>query len=301
MKHIAILGANSHIAKSLLHYFLDNKNFHIHLFTRSYSSIDKFVSIYNSSNYTIHEGYTSFSTGHFDCIINCIGVGTNPKSPSDYFTLTEHFDNLCIDYLQSNPRTLYLSLSSGIVYNDFTSPSHIDTINCIKPNNINPSDYYSIARLNAEAKHRSFSHLNIIDLRLFSYFSRFIDLTDEYFITSVLNSIIYNKPLITTPIDIIRDYIHPSDFFTLITALISNPSNTSIDISSALPVSKQQILDYFSSNYNLKYEKSSLFSSESATGLKNIYYSTRKNPYYTPVVSSIDTIIQESKYILGET
>jgi hypothetical protein len=84
--------------------------------------------------------------------------------------VTEKFDNLIIRYLEKHPGTLYINLSSGAVYGkkiekplEITSPSIIDI------NRLDSGDYYAIAKLNAEAKHRALSNFNIADIRVFFF------------------------------------------------------------------------------------------------------------------------------------
>ena len=39
---------------------------------------------------------------------------------------------------------------------------------------------YALSKINSEIKHRKLKHLNIIDLRLFSFFSRFMNLKSKF-------------------------------------------------------------------------------------------------------------------------
>lgn len=176
-------------------------------------------------------------------------------------------------------------------------------MNSIRVNHIATEDYYAIARLNAEAKHRAFNGLRIIDLRIFSYFSRFADLTDGYFITEVIDCVLKKRVLVTDNVNIIRDYIHPEDLFSIIRKCMdAGKINVAFDVTSAKPVEKSEILDYFSSVYGLRYEISRSLNHVSPTGLKNIYCSNYNNAAcigYKPTFSSMDAIKQESKYILN--
>ncbi len=308
-KHIAILGSTSHIAKGVISKFLRNSEFILHLYSRSPEKVRTFLQSYgkpDGKNIIINRGYSEFSTNSYDVIINCVGVGTMKsveKKYSDYFMVTERYDNLIIEYLINNPGALYISFSSGAVYGrKFSAPAGEKTRNNIEVNYITTEDYYGIARLNAEAKHRSFKDLNIVDLRIFSYFSRFIDLTDGYFITEILNCILNKKILITSNINFTRDYLHPEDLYRAIRkSMDTGKLNGTFDITSACPVEKTEILDYFSSEYGLQYEKRESSEHFSPTGSKNIYCSNYNNASsigYKPVFTSIDTIKEEAKYIL---
>lgn len=306
---IAILGAGSHIAKGLILNFLQTENTVLYLYTRSAQKVLSFINSIEEpvlAEYFIQEGYTDGIVPECDLLINCVGVGTVDKLEGElsrWFMVIEEFDNLCLAYLQKNPETLYISLSSGAVYGkSFISPAEENTANTIQVNHITSQDYYSIARINSEAKHRSFSDYKIVDLRVFSYFSRFADLTDRYFIIDVINCILNGKVLSTNDINIIRDYVHPKDLFNLIKrCLQAGNINTAFDTVSKAPVTKNEILDYFASEYGLIYEVKKALEISSGTGMKNIYYSKYNKAAeigYEPEFTSLEAIMQESKYIL---
>jgi nucleoside-diphosphate-sugar epimerase len=261
----------------------------------------------SGQNCDIHEGYGDFLRGAYDVVINCVGVGTVKKLQGDYsryFTVTEEYDNLAISYLrQKNPDALYVAFSSGAVYGvGFSSPVEENTENRICVNHIEKKAFYSIVRLNAEAKHRAFCDLKIVDLRVFAYFSRFLDLTDGYFITDVIDCILHHKVLTTGNVNFVRDFVHPGDLFSLVTKCMdAGQINGAFDAISSKPVEKQEILDYFSSEYGLKYVTDPLANHITSTGAKQVYYSTCHNAAgigYCPQFSSMDAIAQESKHIL---
>ena len=307
---VAILGSTAHIAKGLINNFLQSGKFSLHLHTRSPDKLRRFLGAIGESperDCVIHEGYSDFMESSYDVVINCVGVRTLNKMRGDYtlyFTVTEKYDNLVIGYLRNNcPDALYISFSSGAVYGrECSAPVEENTINSVRVNHIAKEDYYAIARLNAEAKHRAFNGLRIVDLRIFSYFSRFIDLTDGYFITEVLDCILNRKVFVTDNVNIVRDYVHPEDLFSIIRKCIdAGKINEAFDVTSAKPVEKREILDYFSLEYGLKYEVNQSLSHVSATGSKNVYCSNYHNATsigYEPAFSSMDAIRQESKYIL---
>lgn len=308
---IAILGSTSHIAKGLINNFLQSTAVGLHLYTRSPNSLHDFLSAIEpiEKNCVIHEGYSDFMQLSYDIVINCVGVGTLNKPQSnyaDYFTVNEEYDNLVIEYLRrKRPDALYICFSSGAVYGrKFAAPVEENTINSIQVNHIISADYYTIVKLNSEAKHRAFNHLKIVDLRLFSYFSRFIDLTDGYFITDVIDCILNKKVLVTDNVNIVRDYIHPKDLFSMVKkCMVVGKLNTAFDIASSKPVEKKEILDYFSSEYDLKYEAGKPPGHANPTGSKNIYYSKYANAIsigYKPIFNSMAAIKEEAEYIITQ-
>ncbi len=308
--NIVIMGATSHIGKGLIDRFLRRGDDHMYLFSRSGDKVEHFLDAIGGpgkGNHTICTDYRDFPSFSYDVVINCVGVETRNKHDCDftrYFTVTEEFDNLAVGYLKDkNPDALYISFSSGAVYGKgFSTPADQFCANSIQVNHVAPEDYYGIVRINAEAKHRAHLNLRIIDLRIFSYFSRYINLTDGYFITDVMEAILDNKVLVTDCTDIVRDYLHPEDLFSMIVKCVhAGRINQAIDVSSSRPVAKQEILDYFTSAYGLKYQRRSFSESPSATGAKSNYYSTCNRASqigYLAQFSSMDTLKDEAGYIL---
>ena len=309
-KAIAILGATSHIAKGLICNFLKSGNAALHLFARDSKRVVDFVASVSAEDkdFSVHEGLLSFPGRAYDVIVNCVGTGTAGKlrgNYSEWFTTTETFDNLILEYLSRNRSdALYVSLSSGAVYGkDFAKPAGQNTAAAIAVNNVTVEDYYSIARLNAEAKHRAFAAYRIVDLRLFSYFSRFIDLTDSYFITDILNCIRRNQTLETSSAEMVRDYLHPDDLYSAIRICMNAAKlNRAFDVISAKPAAKKEILDYFAAEYGLKYRFGESGGKLSATGFKQNYYSAYSGLSefgYKPEYTSLETLKAESRAIFS--
>ena len=99
-----------------------------------------------------------------------------------------------------------------------------------------------------------------------------------------------------------RDYIHPTDFACLVDLCIKQKKlNDAVDLYSLSPCSKSELLDYFVKNYDLKVTIDNEKNFNSITGKKSLYYSINKKASslgYTPKFSSIQTIMEESKYLL---
>lgn len=262
---IAILGSTSHVAKNLIDRF--NKD-ELYLFSRSRNNLDSFID------------------GNYSAIINCVGIGTPNKLKeigSGIFRLTEYYDNLILDYL-SNYGGIYINFSSGIVNSHAGSLKHD----------------YRIAKLYSEAKHRA-SNLNIIDIRIFAFFSRYIDLKAGFFITEIINCIKEEKEFITGDNNIVRDYIHPDDLFNLVNICINKKINDHIDAYSLKPITKFEILNYFEATYGLKYRVIPGTAGGHASGTEDNYFSKNHKADllgYKPKYSAMDSIIEESKVII---
>lgn len=306
---MAILGATGHIAKNIIFHFCKQRKYRLFLYVRSIEHMQNFLKIIghdNSDDNITIKTYDEFKSGNFNIVINCVGRSDPAKlkaiGPS-IFRLTERFDNLILDYQERFPNTLYINFSSGAVYGtDFKTCVSENDLATIDMNHIDSSNFYRIAKINSEAKHRALKSFNIIDLRIFNFFSRFIETDTKFFINEVISCIKQGKSLITGPENIVRDYVHPKDMMSLIEKCINkHTANDVFDVYSLKPVTKFEILDYFSAQLGLKYIVRNNVNITAATGIKEHYYSNNRKAQeigYIPQFSSMESIIQESKAIL---
>jgi len=309
-KSVAIFGATSHIAKGLIDNFCRDGRFSLHLFGRSIEPVRRFIDQLevNQTRISLYEGYQDVLECDYDVLINCVGVGTADKLGGDYsqyFTVNEYFDNLSINYINRNPDSLYVSISSGVVYgrsND--SPYHEKSLNCIDVNHIRPEDYYSVVRLNAETKHRAHQELNIVDLRVFSYFNKFCNINETYLVNEMVNSIKNNVVFETNSQNIWRDYMHPDDLYGVIEkCILTEKINKAFDMVSRSPVSKFEMLDFFSERYGLDYMIfEDLFLESAGTGHKGYYFSVKDDLSfvgYDVKYGSLDALKDAADTIIG--
>uniref|UniRef100_A0A7V3N567 NAD(P)-dependent oxidoreductase n=1 Tax=candidate division CPR3 bacterium TaxID=2268181 RepID=A0A7V3N567_UNCC3 len=303
---IAILGGTSHIAKGLIFNFSQKKGYELSLFVRSFDRMRKFLDEISCTGKVQIKQFSDLSDDNYDVLINCIGISSAEDIANNIqtvFELTEHFDNLILDYLKKHPSSLYINFSSGAVFGtEFDRPVDETSTAKWEINNITEAAYYGIAKLNAEAKHRSFKDFNIVDLRIFGYFSRFIDLRSKYILTEILNCLKNKKEFVTDSKNIIRDYLHPKDLFSLVEKCMEvGRINDVYDTFSLKPVTKFEVLDYFFKEYGLKYAIKEDAKVSSLTGVKSAYYSNNRKAQsigYNPQYTSMDCIAQESKIIL---
>lgn len=308
MTTVAILGATSHIAKGLIVRFLASGDVRLNLYARSAESVNAFLATVGAKpgdRCVVHEGYDVFPVEPCQTIINCVGVRAVGKAKVDftsYFTVTEHFDNMVVNYLrEKSPETLYINFSSGAVYGrSFSAPVDDHSKFSLNVNTIEPEDYYGIARIHSEAKHRAFGELRIVDLRIFSYFSRYLDLDNGYFLADVLHAILEKRVLITDDANMVRDYLHPDDLFAMVRLCMGlGRVNRPFNVRSGAPVTKDELLAYFATEYGLRYERRPRLANPSATGSKEHYYSVCDMACdigYHPQFSSLDTIRQETRH-----
>jgi nucleoside-diphosphate-sugar epimerase len=305
-KRIAILGATGHIAKGLIYGLGLSGEYDLFLFARSTEKVKDFLDFINCNIQSKVYSFEYFNKFKYDVVINCVGVGDPEKLKNLgglIFNLTETFDNLVLKYLETYTSTLYINFSSGAVYGtSFAFPVDEGSLTTININNITPSDFYSIAKMNTEAKHRAYVDLNIVDLRIFGYYSRFIELEAKFFLSEVITSLKNSKIFITGPGNMIRDYISFQDLVSLIKKCMQvQKINDSYDVYSLKPVTKFEILEYFKENYDLNYVINNDIIISTITGSKEHYYSNSKKSTcidYRPQHTALENIIQESEFIL---
>ena len=299
---IAILGATSQIAQDLILSFSKNQDYDFLLFGRNIGLLEKWVNSENlDSKYQV-QPYASFNNSQeYHVIINFVGIG-NPvkaqKMGSDIFKITEQYDDMALSYIKSHKQTKYIFLSSGAVFGgDYQEPVNENTVAMIDVNSLDSTDWYSIAKLYAEAKHRSLPNLSIVDVRVFNYFSHKQDMSARFLITDIVRAIKNKKVFKTSAENIVRDFITPPDFYHLILSIInSKEMNISLDCYTKSPVSKFDLLSELESKFGLRYEIDKNINTVNATGVKLNYYSTNdkaKNISYKPKVTSLNGIIKQ--------
>ena len=299
---IAIFGANSQIAKDLLLSFSKKKNYEFSLFVRNVGLLKKWINNKNlNENYQVQE-YSNFNNNQkYDLIINFVGIGDPAKVQemgNNIFKITEKYDEMVLKYLKCNKETRYIFLSSGAVYGgDYKYPVNKDALATIDINNLAVTDWYAIAKLYAEAKHRSLPNLFIVDVRVFNYFSHTQSMNARFLITDIIHAIKNKEVFKTSSENIARDFITPPDFYNLIRTIIDfKPINIALDCYTKSPVLKFDLLSEFGSKFGLKYEVGKDIDIVNATGAKLNYYSVNKAAKsigYSPKNTSLEGIIQE--------
>lgn len=304
---IAILGATSQIAKDLVLSFSTQSNHELTLFARRPVVVKQWVaSVSLSGKYSVAD-FGVFGAGeHFDAILNFVGVG-NPAQAAAMgaaiFDVTLKYDEMALDYVRRHPECRYIFLSSGAAYgSSFDEPVDENTKAVVAINNLQPPDWYGVAKLHAECRHRSLPHLPIVDIRVFNYFSCTQDISARFLITDILRAIRDKIVLKTSPDYIVRDFLHPSDFYNLVNALLSaSAHNTAVDCYSRAPIDKPNLLAAMQEKFGLRYETTEGTASVNATGSKPNYYSLNALAAdfgYQPTLTSLEGIVKEMHTIL---
>lgn len=306
---IAILGATSQIARDLIVSFSADEDYHLHLFARRPDEVAKWLASAGPSVRYPVDDFSEFSKQEFDAVINFVGVG-NPAQAvvmgNSIFDVTLRFDELVLDYLKTHPECRYLFLSSGAAYGSgFDEPATRDTPAIVAINNLAPHEWYGVAKMHAECRHRAHPELHIIDIRVFNYFTRTQDIDARFLITDILRAIRDKTVLKTSSDYIVRDFLHPSDFYGLVSALLTAPpANAAVDCYSRVPIDKPTLLAAMQEQFGLQYEIAEATVGVNATGSKPYYYSlnTRAADFgYQPGLTSLEGILREAGVVLGVT
>ncbi|MBU3624387.1 NAD-dependent epimerase/dehydratase family protein [Polynucleobacter sp. AP-Latsch-80-C2] len=307
---IAIFGGTSQIAKDFV---LSSSNFgndELILFSRVAKTVEHWLGGNGLSGRYSSKDYAEFETASpYDAIINFVGVGDPAKAlklGSAIFEITEQYDQLAIKYLRKYAQCRYIFMSSGAAYlSDFKEPANAAMASVLQLNQINHRDWYGISKMYAEARHRADPQLAIVDIRIFNYFSHTQDMSAAYFMTQAAQSIANSIILTTSSDPMVRDYLHPLDFYQLVFKIIEFPAiNCAVDAYSKEPIDKATLLRVMESSFGLKYQISDNASDTNATGLKPFYYSENHSAShfgYKPQYSSLDGIKKELSLLLNKS
>lgn len=303
-KNIAIFGSTGHMGKNLISFFMKNNDFKVFLFSRDIKKFESLKMIFSDT--MSFNTYDDFGKNEYDVIINCVGI-SNPntfeKNSRSIFDTAEFYDTMVLDYLKNFPTTLYINLSSGAVFGrEFDKPVDDSSTYKFDVNGINKGEMYSISKMYLESKHRSLPDLNIVDLRIFGFFSRFIDVNAGFFMSELLQALKNKSEFVTDKKDFVRDYVNPKDFYDLTKNCIANKKiNDVFDVYSKEIISKFQILEECFNKFDLKFKLVEKIESISPTGVKKNYYSLSRKAEkinYSPQFSSLETILNESSLFL---
>jgi nucleoside-diphosphate-sugar epimerase len=305
---IAILGATSQIAKDLVQSFAAQSSKELVLYARRPEVVSQWLTRVGLGGCYAVADFAAFSADeHFDAIINFVGVGDPAKAAdmgATIFDVTLKYDDLALGYVRQHPNCRYIFLSSGAAYGaSFDAPVDANTKATIAINNLQSQDWYAVAKLHAESRHRSLAHLPIVDVRVFNYFSHTQDMEARFLIADILRAISEKTVLQTSPEYIVRDYLHSSDFYRLVDAILSMPANnTAVDCFSKASVDKLTLLKMMQEKFGLRFEISDQTVIVNATGGKPYYYSlnTRATVFgYQPALTSLEGILKEASFLLG--
>jgi nucleoside-diphosphate-sugar epimerase len=306
-RRIAILGATSQIARDLIISFSASEDEHLHLFARRPEAVAKWLVLAGLAERYPVDDFSGFTKREFDAVINFVGVGDPAQAVAmgaSIFETTLKYDMLVLDYLHQHPECRYLFLSSGAVYGpNFDEPVDENSKAAIAINHLQPQDWYAVAKLYAECRHRALSHLPIVDIRVFNYFSHTQDVSARFLITDILRAIQCGDILITSSDNIVRDYIGPDDFYQMVALILAAPAvNDVVDCYTKAPVDKMTLLSSMNQHFGLSYEVKQPPAGVNATGMKMNYFSKNRRAKmfkYSPVKSSLEGVLSEVHQVVS--
>lgn len=307
---IAIFGSNSEIARDLIINFSKFAKYKLILFSTNKLKVKNWLKKNNiKKTYKIEEYNNFFRYDDIQIIINFIGVARPEdiiKIKSKIINITDQFDKKIIQYLKKNKTTKYIFISSGVVYCNFSKePASSKRRIFYSRAKKGGKNWYLIAKLKAEKRHRNLKNLNITDLRVFNYFSHTQDFQNNFFISGIIKSIIKKKLFLTSNQNFHRDYVSSKDFFKIIKNLLKfNLDNQAIDCYTKSQIDKFTILKLMHDKFGLKYKFQKTHLKKSPTSEKIFFYSKNyqaKKIRYSPTYSSKDNLIIQTKKYLNKT
>lgn len=103
--------------------------------------------------------------------------------------------------------------------------------------------------------------------------------------------------MMTSGDNIVRDFIVPEDFYSLVCSIIDSPFvNQALDCYTKAPVDKFTLLDQMSNKYGLEYRIEKRDVAVNATGIKHKYYSVNRvagKIGYQPTRTSLEGILEQ--------
>lgn len=304
---IAILGGTSLIARDFIESMAKTKGFVVDIYSRRTDQISMWLITKGITQRFSSKSYYDF-TSHlqYDLVMNFVGIGspiTAKKIGKSILDTTLEFDDLALGYIKKNKKCRYIFLSSGAAYGqNFKNPVTQLSQSNWTINHLETHDFYGIAKMHAECRHRALDELSIVDLRIFNYFSHSQSVDDGFFVTDALRAVKNNEVFKTSRENIIRDFIGPTDFAALLWAILDATFiNDVFDCYTKAPIDKHTLLKELTKQFNLKVEINDAFVNTNATGIKQSYYSENKKAEhygYYPQLNSLETVIYESKKML---
>lgn len=302
-KTIRIVGASSAIAQDFLRVTNRSVSGHsFHLYSRKFEFLDE---LKLSNLQVITHNFDDFKTAdECDVILNFIGLGSPSRVARESSRLEEldlEVDLACIRLLELNPEATYIYMSSGASYgSDFSSPA-IDENELPQKSKFDlPRDTYGWVKRSTEARHRALPQYKIINIRIFGYASRNMDLDAGFLLSDLAKSLVTGNTVRISTEVAYRDFINPGFFHEDINfCLEKNIPNTSIDLTSSAPLGKGELVDALARIFGLKVKREELPSHSDSTSKRN-YFSLSKRLRdfgFTNTYSAIDMVLEEFQAI----
>jgi nucleoside-diphosphate-sugar epimerase len=248
MTAIAIIGATGHIGQALAAHYATAPDVQLSLFSRRPEVMRANFSGHPREAEITHAPISALGQYAFDLVINAVGIG-NPATARvagpDFYNATMQLEDFIDRAVADNPGCLTVFMSSGAVFGSLgAGPVEPETPATLRIDAMTAGDWYGATKLAAELRHRAQGERRILDLRVFGFVSRFIDLSMTYLVCDIVRAIRSDQALLTGRRDITRDFIGTRELAALIDAGVAHPTlNVAVDTYSLAPVTKFALLD----------------------------------------------------------
>ena len=306
-KTIRIVGASSAIAQDFLRVASKVGSEHMfHLYSRDFG----FLPALKINNLTIFtHSFSDFEIAEgCDAVLNFVGLGSPSRvalESSGLGPLDLKVDLACMRLLELNPEATYLYMSSGASYgSDFSIPA-VDANELPEMSKFDlPREVYGWIKRSTEVRHRSLPQYKIINLRIFGYASRNMDLNAGFLLSDLAKSLLTGEPAqISTEITH-RDFINPEFFHELVDyCLENNLPNTSLDLVSTSSLAKDELVAALEGIFGLKVKwEETPPKSNSISKCNYFSQSTRLGDYgFVNNKSALEMVIDELQAIVSST
>lgn len=302
---VAILGATGYIGRALLDEIHNDFKWEVVGYSRDIDAAKNTLANYKVS-YGDIKSYEEILNNKYDVIINATGIGSPKKlkeDPGAVFAVTEEMDRIIFQYLDKYPETRVFNISSGAVYGlAATTEVYEETEARFAINSLNSKDSYALAKLHSEVKHRTRSKSSIVDLRVFSFVSRYLDVSDLFLISDIAQSLKNKTVIKTNSTDLVRDFTTAVDIVSVLKFLIERePVNDVFNMKSKETISKFELLEKLNEELGLTFEIADI-NEFSPTGSKNVYApkaSRLESLGYIPQYTSLENVIKELRVFLS--
>lgn len=305
---IGILGATSEIARDFATLLLEQGEDDLVLYARRPQAVHDWLATSGRQGAAEVCAFDAFPPAQpLDVLINFVGVG-NPAQArvlgTTILDLTQDYDTRALRYVREHPQCRYIFLSSGAVYGPgFAQAVTAESLAQVRINALQAEDWYAVAKLYAECRHRAMPDAAIVDLRVFSYFSHTQNMDASYLMSDVVRAIRSGSTLKTSSLNIVRDYLHPTDFVRMVCCILKAPAaNMAVDCYSLAPIDKLSLLAAMQENFGLRYEVADM-AAPPAGSIKLNYHSLNRTAEqfgYQPGMRSLDGILRESEKLFGK-
>jgi nucleoside-diphosphate-sugar epimerase len=295
-KSVAILGANSQMALDYIDLESIRGRGNLYLFSRM-ENIERLKNIIGRGVKSLP--YSEFQNHRFDLIINFIGSSDQIKVRElgkKYLEICKKFDDMVLDYLHINKDCQYIFISSGASYGQIfeRGPANENSKSTFSTFNNSTDDFYGLTKYLIEKEHSDQQDLNIVDLRVFSYIDKNLNINSSMFVPSLARAIIKKEVFETSNNDMFRDYSCAEDIYAFIDGL--KPSSMGVyDLISTKKISKFELLEALKGSVDVKFVNCSYYG-----GGKKYYYSESNSAEkigFKPKYSSMDNILRYIKLV----